>query len=43
MATEVVPIEVLLQIAVAVETSEAFLCWQSFVTEAENTLGGVAF
>ena len=35
--------EVLFQVAVAAEGLQACLCRQSFTTEAENTLSGLAF
>ncbi len=43
MMAEVLPMEVLFQVAVAVEGLQACLCRQSFTTEAENTLSGLAF
>lgn len=43
MMAEVLPMEVLFQVAVAVEGLQASLCRQSFTTEAEDTLSGFAF
>ncbi len=43
MMAKVLPIEVLFQVAVAVEGLQASLCRQSFTADAENTLSWFAF